>query len=164
MLLYLVRHAIAVERGDSTYSDGERPLTEKGARRMCRVVRGLARLGVHLDAIWTSPLVRAIQTAEILATLPRFTGKMTVDKALAPGGDADALISDVGHSGNVGALALVGHEPDLSELCGRLITGRSESVVALRKGAVACVEIVEFEPAVRGVLQWLMQPGALRRI
>lgn len=164
MLLYLVRHAIAVERGSSSHSDGERPLTEKGIRRMRRAVRGMGRLSVHLDAIWTSPLVRALQTAEILASISGFKGKLVVDKSLAPGGDVDALISTVAHGENGDAMALVGHEPDLSELCGRLITGRSESVVALKKGAVACVEVVEIDPAVRGVLHWLMQPGTLRRI
>src|SRR5258706_7668086 len=65
--LYLVRHGVAEERGDAWPDDAKRPLTDEGISRMRKVTRGLAELGVSLDLILTSPLVRARQTAEILA-------------------------------------------------------------------------------------------------
>src|SRR5438034_11639970 len=65
--IYLIRHGLAEERGDSWPDDAKRPLTDEGISRMRKSVRGLSRLGVTLDVVLTSPLVRARQTAEIVA-------------------------------------------------------------------------------------------------
>ena len=69
--LYLVRHAIAAERGDKWPDDTKRPLTHKGAARMRQAVEGLRALGVEIDLVLTSPLVRAEQTADILVQVSR---------------------------------------------------------------------------------------------
>ena len=83
--LYLVRHAIAAERGDEWPDDTKRPLTERGISRFKEAVGGLKRLDVAIDEIFTSPLVRARQTADLLAA--GVDGKPTVKMldALAPG-------------------------------------------------------------------------------
>ena len=65
--LYLVRHGLAEERGDAWPDDTKRPLTDEGISRMRKGARGLARLGLSVEVVLTSPLVRARQTAEILA-------------------------------------------------------------------------------------------------
>ncbi len=162
MLVYLVRHAIATPRGDDT-ADEERPLTDKGIARMEEIVEGLGGLGVALDEIWTSPLVRARQTADILAGLDGFSGPLRTVGALAPGGDEADVIQLLIRS-NVESVALVGHEPDLGDLCARLLTSRGDGFICLKKGAVACVELSNDAPDLTGVLLWLMQPRQLRSV
>ena len=83
--LYIVRHAIAADRGEQWPDDTKRPLTEEGINRFKEAVEGLAWLGVEIDEIFTSPLVRAKQTATLLADgLGNKTSVKTLD-ALAPG-------------------------------------------------------------------------------
>jgi phosphohistidine phosphatase len=83
--LYIVRHAIAAERGDEWPDDSKRPLTEEGINKFKEVVEGLSRLDVEIDEIFTSPLVRAKQTATLLAHgLGNKTSVKTLE-ALAPG-------------------------------------------------------------------------------
>jgi len=91
--LYLVRHAIAAERGDEWPDDSKRPLTETGINRFKEAVEGLAWLDVDIDEIFTSPLVRARQTADLLAAAlhPRPTVKVL--DALAPGHAAGAVMT-----------------------------------------------------------------------
>src|SRR5260370_25160003 len=111
--LYLVRHATAVEGGGST-PDALRPLTTKARKRFHKIARALTRRGAKLDTILTSPLVRAVQTAEILAGEVRH-GELAVLAELAPGHTAEALLRAVAaRSGERGALAPVGHRPQLS--------------------------------------------------
>src|SRR3954465_11195112 len=83
--LYLVRHAIAAERGDGCKHDTKRPLTERGIARFKEVVKGLGKLDVAIDEVFTSRLIRAKQTADLLAA--GVTGKPSVKllDALAPG-------------------------------------------------------------------------------
>src|SRR5512138_1330454 len=93
--LYLVRHAIAEERGDAWPDDTKRPLTADGASRMRKAARGLSRMDVTLDVILSSPLVRARQTAEILAaSLSPHPSIVNVD-SLAPGAPYTALAADL---------------------------------------------------------------------
>ncbi|MBK8267180.1 MAG: phosphohistidine phosphatase SixA [Planctomycetes bacterium] len=170
MLIYLVRHAIAVERGTNGIDDHDRPLTEKGIGRMAQGVRGLDAIGVTLDAIWTSPLRRARQTAEILETLKKSsricneeaegTSRIQTVDILAPGGDAMALTAMIETAQHVNSLALVGHEPDLSELAGAILFEKSQSAILLKKGAVCCIEIA----GGCAILQWVLQPQVLRML
>jgi len=84
--LYLIRHGLAAERGDAWPDDAKRPLTERGMSRLRKGARGLARLGVSLDVVLTSPLVRTRQTAEIVAgAFDPHPPLVNVD-GLAPGG------------------------------------------------------------------------------
>ena len=115
MDLYLVRHAIAEERS-ADLSDAQRALTPKGRERFGRCVRGLDQLGVRLERVLHSPLVRAVQTAELLA--PLASGPPTVNEGLAARPD-ESLLAELGP----GRIALVGHEPWLSELAAWLTLG-----------------------------------------
>ena len=160
MDLYVLRHGVAEDRGGSgCRSDGERPLTAKGVRRMARQVRGLRSLEVSIDVVLTSPLVRAVQTAEIVHEGLRVTGGLVTSNALAPGGSPSQLISNLatGYS-STGDVMVVGHEPYLSSLISILTTGDPEPVVRLRKGALCKVRV----PAPRygrcGWIEWSMTP------
>src|SRR5262245_544944 len=93
--LYLIRHGVAEARGDAWPDDSKRPLTERGATRMRKAARALGRLGVSIDVILTSPLIRTRQTAELVAVAfnPR-PAIVSVD-ALAPGGSHAAVLSEL---------------------------------------------------------------------
>lgn len=160
MLIHLVRHAIAAPREEYA-SDYDRPLTEKGARRMYEITAGLTRLGVQLNEIWTSPLIRARQTADILGRLHGFHGPVRRMESLAPGGDHGLILGRLAEAG-VESLALVGHEPGLGELCARMLGGAPDRFILFKKGAVACIDVDGANLAGGGVLQWLLQPGQLR--
>ncbi len=165
MLVYLVRHAIAVPRDSvAGLDDASRPLTDKGIDRMRRSVRGLDKLNVSIEEIWTSPLLRARQTADILAESRHFNGHSKTVNALAPGGDLNLLVRDLRQAGRTTSIALVGHEPDMGELATLLLTGLTASVIPFKKGGVACIEIDDLSPPIRGELLWLLTPKQMRSI
>jgi phosphohistidine phosphatase len=160
--LYLIRHAIAAERGEEWPDDDKRPLTEDGMSRMRKAARGLARLDVSIDVVFTSPLVRARQTAEIVvAALDTRPSIVTID-SLAPGAAYASLMADLEKHGRKPRLALVGHEPGLGELAGRLIGSRR--AIEFKKGAVCRIDLDELPPNGPGQLRWFMTPRILRAL
>jgi phosphohistidine phosphatase len=161
--LYLVRHAIAAERGPNYPDDRERPLTSEGVARFKQVVEGLKGFDVKLELILTSPLVRATHTAELLAA--GIGGKPRLESldALAPGGRMTQVLEAVTkYSKRAKHIALIGHEPDLGELAARLL--RSRGTIQFKKGAVCCLELDGAMPNGPGALKWLLPPRALRKI
>ena len=156
MRLYLIRHAIAEPRR-SGQPDATRPLTEKGRARFARCVKGLKHLGIRLDALWHSPLVRAVDTATLLEPVLRGERRETPLLARSP---AQPLL-DLVQGEHV---ALVGHEPWMSELLAMLCTneGAPPMPIPLKKGSVA---ILEGDPApARMSLHAFLPPAILRKI
>ena len=144
MLLYVIRHGIA---GPSPTSDADRELTDEGRRRMRAEARALELLGVRVDRLLHSPLVRAVQTAELLEPLLAPGGSREVYEPLAHE-PSTALFEGLG-PGHL-AVALVGHEPWQSRLAGWLVSGdRRGSPFSLRPGAVV---VLEGEPMPGGML------------
>jgi phosphohistidine phosphatase len=161
--LFLVRHAIAAERGPNYPDDRERPLTKEGIARFKRVVEGLKDFDVKLELVFTSPLVRASQTAELLVAGIGGKPRLEVLEALSPGGRQTQVLEAVSkHAKRARHIALVGHEPDLGELAGRLL--RSRGTIAFKKGAVCCIELDGAMPNGPGTLHWLLPPRALRKL
>ena len=161
--LYLVRHAIAAERGPNYPDDRERPLTSEGIARFKRVVDGLKEFDVSLDLVLTSPLARAKHTAELL--IAGIGGKPRLEEldALSPGGRMPQVLEAIGkYSKRYKHIALVGHEPDLGELTIRLLRARGS--IEFRKGAVCCLELDGTMPSGPGTLRWHLPPRALRKI
>jgi phosphohistidine phosphatase len=154
--LYLIRHGVAEERGDAWPDDSKRPLTEEGMTRMRKAVRGLSRLGIIFDVVLTSPLVRARQTAEIVAggLAPRPT--LVNIESLAPGGGYAALMTDLEKHARKARIALVGHEPDIGELAARLIGSRRS--IEFKKGAICRIDVDEIPPNGPGQLRWFVVP------
>jgi phosphohistidine phosphatase len=137
MKLYLVRHAEAIERSGTT-PDASRYLTTKGRLAFRKVARRVRRAGIAPDVIFTSPLLRAVQTAEILAERLKHEGPVVVAKELSPGFDLPALRSLLAEAGNPREAAFVGHEPDLGTLAAILLD--VPGGFPLRKGAVLALE------------------------
>jgi len=162
--LYLVRHAVAALRGPDYPDDAERPLTPEGVDRWRRSAAGLREIGVAVDVVLTSPLVRAQETAEILAATLKPKPRLTVAEALAPGrkpADALALIAKYAAAPRgASRLALVGHEPDLGELAARLLGAKG--VIEFKKGAVCRLDVDRAMPAGPATLRWFLPPRVLR--
>ena len=160
--LYLIRHGVAEEHGDAWPDDTKRPLTGEGMSRLRKAARGLARIGVSLDVALTSPLVRARQTANIVAAgLSPRPSIVTVD-SLAPGGSFVAIVADLEKHARKARIALVGHEPGLGELAARLIGSRHP--IEFKKGAVCRIDLDEIPPTGPGHLRWMLTPKILRRL
>ncbi len=160
--LYLVRHALAADRGDAYPDDNLRPLTPKGIARFRKAVEGLARLDVSIDTVLTSPLVRARQTAEILVKGLAGSPPLVEIAELRPGGRFDRLVNEVAGCKDCTAIALVGHEPDIGEIAGRLL-GASGSV-PFNKGAVCRIDFDEWPPHGPGRLRWFATQRILRKL
>src|SRR5215207_9309159 len=106
MEIYVVRHAIAVEQGTPGYeSDSQRPLTDKGRRKMRQIARALRNLGVEFDLILSSPYVRARETAEILADVFKMKKKLVFSDNLIPLGNPPLLITEINEKYSVDSLA-----------------------------------------------------------
>ena len=160
--LYFVRHGLAEERGDAWPDDSKRPLTDEGMSRMRKAARGLARLGVTVDLVLSSPVVRARQTAELLAAgLESRPSLVNVD-SLAPDGSHAAVIADLEKHARKNCIALVGHEPMIGELVARLIGSRHP--IEFKKGAVCRVDLEDLPPVGPGDLRWLLTPKILRAL
>ncbi len=160
MELYIVRHAIALERDEWTGSDDKRPLTEKGQKKMAQIAQGLAAMEIDFTHIFSSPLVRAQQTAEILQKVLKSDYVDETD-LLIPSGDSAAMIPFLNKLPDNAEVALVGHEPHVSELLSYLLSGQQKSFAPFKKGGVAMLE--GFAPLRAGQLslRWFMEPNHL---
>ena len=160
--LYLIRHGVAEERGSEWPDDAKRPLTDQGAMRLRKSARSLRKLEVIFDVILTSPLVRARQTADIIAAAFDPTPPIVVVEALAPGGAHAAILSELEKQGKKPRIAIAGHEPGIGELAARLIGLRHP--IEFKKGAVCRIDVDAQPPTAPGALRWLLPPKVLRSI
>lgn len=157
MDLFFLRHGEAQGREEWKGDDEERPLSEEGAARMRREAKTLAGLSLGVSLILSSPLVRALETAEIVAAALGLKDSPLTDRRLAPGFNATALREILSEHAGAAALLLVGHEPDFSETIEACIGGGR---VECKKGGLARLDITDpLRP--RGSLLWLLPPRVL---
>jgi phosphohistidine phosphatase len=165
MKLIVIRHGRAgtpAQFKRSGMSDDLRPLTVEGRKRMRNNADGLAVLIPQIDAMGTSPLVRAVETAQIVA---KVYGKLSPSevKELSPGGDPAKVIAWISKHPKNSTVAIVGHEPTLSMLVTWLVSGSNKPFFELKKGGACSVELPDKVAAGAGELNWLMTPRQLRR-
>ena len=161
MELMLFRHGIAeVDGPDGT--DASRRLTDEGIDKTARAARGLAKIAVPPEAVLTSPLPRAAQTAEIVARL--FDLEPEVVDALAYGDAGDIVEHVAGRRER--SLVLVGHEPTFSQTAELLCTGEAEGFVQLKKAGCICLDVRFGRDvgAVAAVVKWIATPKMLRAL
>jgi len=157
MILYIVRHAWAGHFGDPAWPDDfQRPLTENGKARFCRVVEALVERGFAPQIVATSPLVRCRETAEIIRdVVPNHPRVVALDE-LAPAGSVQALLEwTLETAGDLDQVAWVGHAPDVGQLTAALI-GDGAAWFRFAKGAVAAIEFDEALEPGEGELRWLV--------
>lgn len=166
--LYLLRHGIAVEYLGPSGRDADRPLTPEGIEKMREEARGMLRLGIEFDFIFTSPYLRTRQTSDAVAEVMGLPAdRIIVVDALGAGRPfastpylkSPAFI-DIGAFDFSRAL-IVGHMPDLSEMTSLLVTGALNSRFEFSKGALAHIEVADLPPRAPGVFRWLLTPRQL---
>ena len=163
MNLYFMRHGAAVEKDDpSVASDNERPLTNKGVKRLRRAARGLGRLDISFDGILTSPVLRARQTAEIVAAALGLESCLEEVSGLAPESTVELLLFGLARYHDREHLLMVGHEPLLTHTIGSLLCGGSGMEIDLRKGSLCRIEVDGLPPTSPAILHWLLTPKHLR--
>ncbi|MGZ3714659.1 MAG: phosphohistidine phosphatase SixA [Ktedonobacterales bacterium] len=167
MDLYFLRHGKAGNPLPSPEEDARRPLTSQGRDEVRAAAHGLRWLGIKPDAIYSSPLTRARETAAIVADV--LGCDITETPLLAPGSDLQSITPLLSKHDDNAVLFLVGHEPALSGMVGQLISPTSEAHVSLKKGACCFVELATgalHQPrlAGEGTLMWLMTAKHLGRL
>jgi phosphohistidine phosphatase len=161
--LYLIRHGLAAERGESFPDDSKRPLTSKGVERVRQEGKALVALDATFDVILTSPLVRSRQTAEALAASFGEAPPIVNAPSLAPGGTHNAIMDELAkQSHRRKRIALVGHEPGMGELAARLLGMRRP--LEFKKGAIARIDVTALPTTGPGQLRWFLPPRFLRKI
>lgn len=161
MIIYIVRHAVAVEREDWEKSDESRPLTREGTTKMQEAARGLSRLGLRIDRILSSPLKRARQTADILADALGVP-KPELTETLEPGRPPFSVLEEIEDMDPGTSVALVGHEPDLGEMAAFLIG--VERPLPFKKGAGMCIQFDGRASQGRGEMLWYMPTKVMKQI
>ncbi len=162
MNLYIVRHAIAVQRGTpGDDDDSQRPLTDDGRKKMKKIVKGLHQLDIQLNTILSSPYVRARDTAKILASEFKLKNQPSFSDHLIPPGNFEALIDEIQNKYDVENIALVGHEPMLSQLISWLTTGNTDMNINFKKGGVCYLSADHLYQDHRATLEWLLTPALM---
>jgi phosphohistidine phosphatase len=163
MNLYLLRHGIAVDPSAPDFAkDAERPLTPKGRRRLRQIAGAMGALKISFDVIFSSPYVRARQTAEIVAKELKQRKKLKFTDELTPGGNPKSLIQRLNElKPRPENILLVGHEPYLSKLIALLTAGNTSMEIDLKKGGLCKLETESLRYTRCATLAWLLTPRHL---
>jgi phosphohistidine phosphatase len=161
MIIYFLRHANAGVSVSNLKRDEKRALDKEGIEQCGIVGRALAALDVHVDSMISSPLKRSTQTASLVGNELSYEGKLQLEDALRPGATYADFRRLLEKYAKQESIMVVGHNPNLSEFLGRIISENGcEAGTELKKGAVAKVEMGHNA----GVLQWCLTPKVLRSV
>ena len=161
MILYLMRHADAgSSRRANPLLDNKRGLVKEGKEQCMLMARALTALKAQVDVIVSSPLKRALQTAQFVGTELGYDARVEISAALSP----EAAFAEfqemlAQHAGREAMLA-VGHNPNMFQFLGRLITGNGGAAIRMRKASIARVDLDHHPPR----LQWLIDPRTVRNL
>jgi phosphohistidine phosphatase len=156
MRIYLLRHGIAEDAGPRT-PDAKRELTDKGKAKLGAVLLLARRAEVQPELVLSSPLVRAVQTAEMAREFLRVESPVQQTQALVPEGTPLGVWEELRGLRNLAEVLLAGHEPLLSQLTSWLL-GSPALQVHMTKAALVCIEMNSFRGEPNGVLNWMITP------
>jgi len=160
MILYVMRHAEAVE-GSENLQDGWRYLTEKGRAAAQKISSAVAKSGPKPRLTITSPLTRAVQTAEIAAEKACRRNVVVASSLLLPEADISDLVEHLKGCGDAKRVMLVGHEPQLGSLIATLL-GRQDAAVELKKGSCVALDLDPGKTDKPAAFLWYLAPGKKR--
>ncbi len=165
MEIILIRHAKAEARDPNSWpDDDQRPLTAEGRAEQRAASRAMKKMGVKFDFLLTSPLLRARETADLVAKGYRWTEAPQVVEELGHGYAVGAIVKLLAKFPPTAAVAMVGHEPDLSDLAGALTTKDGRLSIAVKKSGVVGIEFDGPAEAGKGTLLYHLKPGHLRKL
>ena len=160
----LLRHGIAVERDEWEGLEADRPLTERGAKRVAQVAVGLNWLDVKPTHIFSSPLIRAIETAKIVHSSLRVHAAVQIVDALLPDAPPNRLLSILHDLPPESCVICIGHEPHLGLTASVFLSGRATTSFPLKKAGACLIELPVPPKPCQGVLRWWLTPDQLRAI
>ena len=160
----LMRHGIAVERDEWEGLEADRPLTERGAKRVAQVAAGLNRLDVQPTHVFSSPLVRAIETATIVHRSLRVRSAVQIVEELLPDASPDRFLSILHNLPPDASVLCIGHEPQLGMAASVLLSGRVSASFPLKKAGACLIELPLPAKPGQGILRWWLTPRQLRAI
>jgi phosphohistidine phosphatase len=156
MEIYILRHGIA-EDGHVGQPDADRALTADGRKKLRNVLRTAASAGVSPSLILTSPLRRAVQTAQLAAEIFEYKGDLLRTKALEPASSPKSVWEEIRVHKDESRILLSGHEPLFSRLTAYLLNS-PDLQIDFKKGALACIEVDRFPAEPHGALRWFLTP------
>jgi phosphohistidine phosphatase len=157
MKCYFLRHGLAVDAGEWSGSDFDRPLSGQGRERTTRSAKTIADLGLTVDVIVSSPLVRAKQTAVIVAERLKLQDRLIEDERLGGRFGLNYLAEILAEHHTADAILLVGHEPGVSRTVGEIVGGAD---IDFKPGSLACVNVPD-PMKLAGALLWLIPAKVL---
>lgn len=159
MIIYFLRHANAGQKKLNPKKDEKRPLDDEGVRQCTQIGRILSAMQASVDAVISSPLKRATQTAALVANEIGYDGKLHLEDALRPEARYEQFRDMLRKHAKAEAVMVVGHNPNFSEFLGNTIAANgNRSFVDMKKGSVAKVESEQKKM----VLQWMLTPRLAR--
>ena len=158
MILYMMRHADAGKFRGNPLLDSKRALTREGKEQCMLMAHALNGLKVQPDVIVSSPLKRALQTAQFVGTEMGYEAKVEISQALTPAAGYIEFQAMLGAYAGRDAVLLVGHNPNIYRFLGQLIAGTEGPAIRMRKGSIACVDLDKHPPR----LQWLLDVRTVR--
>ena len=160
MILYLMRHANAgMPRGNPAL-DAKRSLIKEGKEQCMLMARVLSALKVQVDVVVSSPLKRALQTAQFVGTEIGYDAKVEISPALGLNADFGTFQEMLAKYADREGVLVVGHNPNLFQFLGRMITGNGGAAIRMRKGSIARVDMDRHPP----LLRWLVDPRMARAL
>jgi phosphohistidine phosphatase len=160
MILYLMRHADAGAFRANPILDARRGLVKEGKAQCMLMARMMLAFKVQVDVVVSSPLKRALQTAQFVGTELGYDAKVEIAPGLAPDASYTDFQSLLAKYANREGVLAVGHNPNLFQFLGRMITGNGGAAIRMRKGSIARVDMDRHPPR----LQWLVDPRIARAL
>ncbi len=162
MIIYFLRHASAGKKRANPKQDEKRPLDKDGIEQCREIVRALAAFDTQVDAIISSPLKRATQTAALVANELGYEGALKVEASLRPEAKYEEFRAMLQKSSKLDSIMVVGHNPNLSEFCSLLLSkGKERGAIDLKKAGVARIERGGKDGA---ELMWCITPRLVRSL
>jgi phosphohistidine phosphatase len=163
MDLFILRHGEAGRSSATSRDDSKRTLTVEGEKEIKDISKGIKGLGIEFDYIFTSPLLRAKQTAELVSKIVVTKNQIKEIDELKPEGNKLQLYNKLSNLKQDSSVLLVGHEPYLSELIGEAISSAG-CRIDLKKAGFARIRVINSLPKLKGELRWLLAPKHLKRM
>ena len=163
MNVYILRHAIATERGAKQYPNDDRPLTKEGVRKMKEAAPAIRTIAGHVDVILSSPLVRAHDTAKIAAKALKYRYQILLRDELLPEAPAAEILTYLRRFKEAANVLIVGHEPLLGTIASALL-GSATTAIEFKKGALCCISTPKLPSDTPGTLLWHLTPKQLRML
>lgn len=162
MELYFLRHGIAADpREWGRSADAERPLTEEGVARLSEAAAGMRRMKLQFDRVFSSPLVRAVETARLALKGLGSASPIELTDALTPDAGFSEFLSLLPKEPSNGRWLFVGHQPSIGEFAGRLFLRDKEASLDFKKGSLARIDAGPAEGGYSGALVWMMTQNEL---